>query len=321
LNILFIGIDIATQITLVVLGIILVLAVNPAILKEHMFGAGNWPTTQNLVYGIAIAALCFTGVETVSQLAEETKRPEERIPRAYMIMIFAVLILFAGISIVALSSMTPQVLGDPVNGWARDPIAGIAAHLPLVTLRNIFAPLVAVLAASILLTATNAALLGISRLAFNLSLHQQLPSIFKRIHYRFRTPYFSIAFFCCISILILAPSFGNPQFFEELGGLYIFGSLLCFALAHLAILSLRIRKPDLPRPFKIRGNLRFKGKELPIISILGLLTTTVIWLIVIISQPFSRWGGIIWMILGIGLYYLFRWARSISATRLNKYRV
>ena len=130
MNFIFICVDIATQLSLVILGAILILGSNPDILFEHMFGQGNWPSTQNLVFGIAIAALCFTGVETVSQLAEETRRPAERIPKAYVLMIVAVLVLFAGISIVALSAMTPQVLGDPVNGWARDPVAGITAHLP-----------------------------------------------------------------------------------------------------------------------------------------------------------------------------------------------
>jgi APA family basic amino acid/polyamine antiporter len=306
LNIFFIIIDITTQVTLIVLGAILILAVNPSVLIKHMFGAGNWPSSQNLIYGIAIAALCFTGVETVSQLAEETKRPQKSIPKAYIMMIVAVLVLFAGISIVALSSMTPQTLGDAVNGWARDPIAGIAANLPIETLRQIFAPLVAILAASILLTATNAGLLGISRLAFNLSSHQQLPSLFKKVHPRFHTPSFSVIFFCSLSILLLLPSFANPDFFEELGGLYVFGSLLCFAFAHAAILSLRIRKPNLPRPFKLRGNLKIKGRELPYVSIIGLLATTTIWIVVIISQSFSRWAGIIWMFLGITLYFLFR---------------
>jgi APA family basic amino acid/polyamine antiporter len=136
LNIFFIAIDITTQITLVVLGIVLILAVNPGVLIQHMFGAGNWPSTSNLIFGIAIAALCFTGVETVSQLAEETRAPAKRIPRAYVLMIVAVLVLFAGISIVALSAMTPQVLGDPVNGWARDPVAGIAANLPSEALQD-----------------------------------------------------------------------------------------------------------------------------------------------------------------------------------------
>ncbi|HEX7475239.1 MAG TPA: APC family permease, partial [Dehalococcoidales bacterium] len=166
INLFFIVIDIGTQISLIILGVILILAVDPHILGQHMFGAGNWPSTQNLVYGIAIAALCFTGVETVSQLGEETRLPAKRIPRAYIMMIIAVLVIFAGISIVALASMTPQILGDPVNGWARDPVAGIASNLPSQTLRSIFAPLVAVLAASILLVATNAGLLGISRLTF-----------------------------------------------------------------------------------------------------------------------------------------------------------
>ncbi len=309
LNIIFIFIDISTQITLVVLGIILILAVHPHVLIEHMFGAGNWPAASKLVYGIAIAALCFTGVETVSQLAEETKRPAQRIPRAYIIMIVAVLVLFAGISIVALSSMTPQVLGDPVNGWARDPVAGIAANLPNATLQNIFAPLVAVLAASILLTATNAGLLGISRLAFNLSSHKQLPDLFGKVHKRFKTPYFAIVFFCSLSILLLAPGYFKPTFFEDLGSLYVFGSLLTFALAHAAIILLRIRKPDLPRPFKIPGKFTIAGKEIPIISLLGLLSTLSIWVVVIILQPFSRWAGIIWMLLGLTLYFVYKGIR------------
>ena len=202
LNIFFIAIDITTQLTLVILGAILILGPNPEILFEHMFGQGNWPTTQNLVFGIAIAALCFTGVETVSQLAEETRRPAEKIPRAYILMIVAVLVLFAGISLVALSAMTPQVLGDPVGGWARDPVAGIAANLPSETLQSIFAPLVAVLAASILLTATNAGLLGISRLTFNLSAHHQLPATLGRVHHRFRTPYIAIISFCFVQAVI-----------------------------------------------------------------------------------------------------------------------
>jgi APA family basic amino acid/polyamine antiporter len=317
LNIFFIGVDIATQITIVILGIVLILSVNPGVLVQHMFGAGNWPTTPNLIMGIAIAALCFTGVETVSQLAEETRKPAERIPRTYILMTVAVLVLFAGISIVALSAMTPQVLGDPVNGWARDPVAGIAANLPSETLRSIFAPLVAVLAASILLTATNAGLLGISRLTFNLSSHKQLPVSLGRIHSRFRTPYVGIILFCTISVAMLTPGFFSTNFFSDLGALYVFGSLLCFALAHAAILNLRIRKPDLPRPFKLRLNIRLKGRDLPLTAILGLVTTTSIWVVVMVTQPFSRNAGFLWMAGGLvlyGIYYLYRWRRGASAT-------
>jgi len=314
INIYFIVVDIATQLTLVVLGVLLILLVDPSVLLQNMFGEGNWPSAQNLIFGIAIAALCFTGVETVSQLAEETRQPTRRIPQTYILMIVVVLVLFAGISIVALSAMTPQVLGDPVNGWARDPVAGIAANLPSATLQSIFAPLVAVLAASILLTATNAGLMGISRLAFSMSSHRQLPVTLSRIHHRFRTPYIAIILFCLVAFLLLIPGFFTAGFFADLGALYVFGSLLTFALANAALLALRVKKPDLPRPFKLGWNIKVKGRELPLTTILGLISTAAVWLVVVISQPYSRWVGIIWMVVGLIIYYLYQRKQRVSLT-------
>jgi APA family basic amino acid/polyamine antiporter len=305
LNIFFIFVDISTQIAIVVLGIIYILRVDPSVLLHNMFGAGNWPSASNLILGVAIAALCFTGVETVSQLAEETRKPAARIPQAYVLMIVVVLILFAGISIVALSAMTPQVLGDPINGWGRDPVAGIAANLPLETLQNIFRPLVAILAASILLTATNAGLLGISRLTYNMSSHQQLPAILGKVHTRFRTPYLAIILFCGIALILLSEGFSNPNFFVDLGTLYVFGSLLCFALAHASILRLRVKRPDMPRPFRLRWNLHVRGKELPVTAMLGLLCTTGIWIVVLVSRPFTRSVGLAWMLAGLVVYLIY----------------
>jgi APA family basic amino acid/polyamine antiporter len=342
-NIFLIGMGIATQLALVILGVILILLPNPGALFEHMFGTGNWPPTQSLIFGIALAALCFTGVETVSQLAEETRQPAKKVPQAYVVMIVAVLVLFAGISIVALSAMPPQVLGDPVNGWARDPVAGIAASVSAAILpgeiargitsqveliivltwvfswvRDALPALVAILAAIILLVATNAGLMGISRLAFNMSSHQQLPATLSRIHHRFRTPYLAIILFCLVALLVLTPAFFNTTFFTDLGALYVFGSLLCFALAHAAILGLRVKKPNLPRPFKLGGNIRLKGRELPITTILGLIATTAIWVVVIIIQPYSRQVGIGWMAAGLLIYSIYRWQAHLPLIHTPK---
>jgi APA family basic amino acid/polyamine antiporter len=225
-------------------------------------------------------------------------------------MIVVVMVLFAGISIVALSAMTPQILGDAVNGWARDPVAGIAANLPSETLQGIFKPLVAVLAASILLTATNAGLLGISRLTYNMSSHKQLPATLGKIQSYFRTPYIAIILFCGIAMPLLIPGFSSPQFFADLGALYVFGSLLCFAFAHASILRLRIKKPDMHRPFKLGWNIHIKGKQLPLTAILGLMATLGIWIEVLITQPFSRWVGILWMLGGLLIYLVYRIYRS-----------
>ena len=318
LNITFIAIDITTQLTLVVAGVVLILFVNPSVLIQHMFGEGNWPSTENLVFGVALAALAFTGVETVSQLAQEARRPTEQVPKAYIMMIIVVLVLFAGISIVALSAMTPQLLGDPVNGWARDPVAGIAANLPSARLQSIFAPLVAILAATILVTATNAGVMGISRLAFNLSSHHQLPATLSRVHPRFRTPYIAIILFCLVALLLMIPGFFINRYFADLGALYAFGSLLSFAVAHAAILSLRAKQPDLPRPFKLRGNIRVKGREMPITAILGLISTSAVWVVLTAGQPFTRVVGLIWMLTGLFIYYIYRRKENLSLTHAGK---
>jgi APA family basic amino acid/polyamine antiporter len=316
INLFFIVIDIGTQIALVVLGIALILIPHPGVLSSHMFGIGNWPSSRSLIYSIAIAALCFTGVETVSQLGEETRLPSKRIPRAYVMMIIAVLVIFSGVSIVALSAMTPQALGDPVNGWARDPVAGIAQNLPFQALRSVFAPLVSVLAASILLVATNAGLLGISRLTFNLSSHKQFPEVLSKIHPTFRTPYIAIITFSVMAMLLLLPGLSNVgSFFTNLGGLYVFGDLLCFALAHLAILGLRIKEPNLERPFKLGWNIKIKGRELPITAIIGVIATLTIWTIVIITQPYGRWAGVTWMAAGLVIFVLFRWRKKLPVFR------
>ncbi|MBI2847686.1 MAG: APC family permease [Chloroflexi bacterium] len=342
MNVFFIAVDIITQITLVMLGVVLLLMPNPGLLVQNMFGEGNWPSASSLIFGIAIAALCFTGVESVSQHGEETRQPEKKMPRTYILMVVTVLVLFAGISLVALTAMTPQELGDPVNGWARDPVAGIAsavstaispeevaagvpseeARIIIVWLlggvRELLPALVALLAATILLTATNAGLLGISRLTYNLSTHRQLPATLGRVHHHFRTPYIAIILFSLACLMILIPGFFSQTFFADLGALYVFGSLLTFAIAHAAILRLRMTKPELHRPFRLGGNLRIGGWALPLTAILGMLGTAVIWVVVIIIQPYSRWAGLSWLAIGFIVYYIYRKSQRMSLFHADK---
>jgi APA family basic amino acid/polyamine antiporter len=291
--------DITTQLTLIIIGFILLY--NPSLMFHRIID--NWPTPEKLVLGIALASIAYTGIETASQMAEETRLAEKRVPRAIILMIFAVLAIFAGISLVSFLAMSPQQLGTE---WARDPVAGIAANIPIQFLANILKPLIAILAGTILLIATNAGLIGISRLAFSLSQRNLAPKIFSHVHRRFHTPYISIMLFSSIGIVILIPGFFSPGVFENVGALYAFGSLLAFMFSHSSIISLRIREPDLPRPFKLKWNLKIKGYFIPITAILGFVLTAAVWVIIVISQPYSRWVGISWMALGMVLYFVYR---------------
>ncbi len=299
--------DLLTQVSLVILGVLLMF--NAPLLFHHVID--YWPTTGNLVLGIALASIAYTGVETMSQMAQETKHPEVNVPRALILMMVTVLVIFGGISVVALLIMTPEQLA---TDWARDPVAGIASGLPVEWLQNLFRPLVAVLAATILLIATNAGLMGISRLAFSMGTNQQVPPILRRIHPRFKTPYVSIIAFTAVAILILIPGFFAPHIYANLGALYAFGSLMAFALAHASILSLRVKEPELTRPFKLGGNIRIKGREIPITAVLGMAATIAIWIIVISIQPFSRWVGLGWMAAGLLVYCYYRRRQHLPLT-------
>jgi len=299
--------DIATQVSLVVIGFILLF--NPTVIISRI--VNNWPAPENLIIGIALAAIAYTGIETMSQMAEETKRPEQNVPRALVMMIVAVLVIFAGISLVSLSAMTPQELA---TDWSRDPVAGIAANLPLAILQDVLKPLIAILAGTILLIATNAGLIGISRLAFSLGKHRLVPPALSRIHPRFKTPYISIILFSIIAILIIMPGFFEADVFKNMGALYAVGSLLAFMFAHASIISLRIRRPELPRPFKVGWNIKIKGRELPVSAILGICALSVIWAIILITQPYSRWVGLGWMVVGIIIYYFYRKRENLPLT-------
>lgn len=287
--------------------------------------------------GVALAAVAYTGVETMSQMAEETKQPTIRVPRALILMTVTVLVLFSGVSTIALSAMTPQELATE---WATDPVAGIANAISLsmtpeqlasglslgreaviiVTwllngLREVLPALVAILAASILFLATNAGLMGISRLAFSLGRYQLVPPQLSRVHQRFKTPYISIMLFGVIAITILIPGLFAPDVFVDLGALYVFGSLMSFTFAHAAIIALRIKSPDLTRPFKLGWNIKFRNREIPVTAILGFLTTAIIWLVVMYTQPIGRWVGLAWMTIGLIIYVLYKLSKLSSPGR------
>ncbi len=304
-------IDITTQVALVIIGFVLLF--NPTVLFHRIID--NWPTMDNLILGIALASIAYTGIETMSQMAEETRQPTKRVPRALIMMIVTVLVLFAGISLVSFSAMAPAELASE---WSRDPVAGIAASLPIQLLRDVLKPLIALLAGTILLIATNAALIGISRLAFSLGIHKLVPPVLSRVHPKFKTPYVSIILFSLVALIILSPGFFAANVFRNMGTLYAFGSLLAFMFAHASILRLRAKKPELPRPFKLSWNLRIKGSELPISAILGLAATSIIWIIILITQPYSRWVGIGWMVAGFIIYYFYRRRKHLPLTHAGK---
>lgn len=316
LNVFLAVTDLATQVLLVVLGFVLLF--KPAVLISNVHW-GIAPTFNNLIYGLTIAMIAYTGIETISNLAEESKDPGRDIPRAVGGVLAAVLTLYLGISVVSMMAMPVYQTAagayttDLAAKYSEDPVLGIVANLPLSFLVVPLKFYVGILAATILIIATNAGIIGISRLTYSLAAHRQLPSILGRVHPRYLTPFVSIIGFGFIASLLLIP--GQTAFLADM---YSFGAMLSFTMAHLSIVVLRWKHPELERPFKAPFSLRLGGREIPVTAVLGALGTFVAWITVLIYHKEARVVGTGWMILGVAGYIWYRRRQGLSLTETVK---
>jgi APA family basic amino acid/polyamine antiporter len=172
---------------------------------------------------------------------------------------------------------------------------------------------VGLLAATILFIATNAGLIGISRLSWSLAEHRQLPAAFSKLHPRYRTPAFTIVFYSVLACILIVP--GKTDF---LGNLYSFGAMLSFTTAHVAVITLRVKEPDRPRPYRAPLNFRLRGRDLSLTPILGALGTFVAWLSVVALHVEARTVGIGWMVAGLAGYAIYRRRSGLDLTTATK---
>jgi APA family basic amino acid/polyamine antiporter len=317
LNLILAVADIATQIVLVGIGLFLVFS--PQVLVDNVH-LGVAPTWSDFALGIAVGMIAYTGIETISNMAEEARDAPRTIPRSVGITVAAVLGLYLFIPMIALSAMpvTQDAAGHYSTSlgseFANDPILGIVENLGLSSgLTELLRYYVGILAAVILLIATNAGLIGVSRLTYSMGQHRQLPEKLRQVHPRYRTPYIAIVIFAGIATLTLLP--GKTDF---LATMYSFGAMLSFTIAHLAVIQLRRRKSTEERPWKPPLNFRAFGAELPLTAVLGGLGTFGAWIVVMALNPTTLFVGTGWMVLGIVVYMLYRRNQNLPLTETVK---
>ena len=299
--------DILTQLAIISIGAFFLFNL-PHLVRQMRVGIPNvdWsPTWPQFFKGISMAMVAYIGIESISQLGGEARDAEKKVPRAIIITMLTLFVVYFGISSVALSAIHPRELSTT---YLEDPLAGIAAALPVG--RNYFGPWIGILGATILFVAANAGLVGASRLTFAMGEHFQLPRVLYTLHPKFKTPYISLILFSVLAGLVVFVA----KKLVFIADLYNFGAMLAFFLAHLSLIALRIRQPDLRRPFKLRGNLPIGKIGIPITAFIGLLGTFLVWVDVVISKPAGRNLGFVWMFLGVGFYFLYRKKHEISAT-------
>jgi basic amino acid/polyamine antiporter, APA family len=309
--------DLATQVVLVCIGIVLVLS--PQILVDNIH-LGVAPSWSDFALGIAVGMIAYTGIETISNMAEEAKDAARTIPRSVGFTVVAVLGLYMLIPVVALSAMpvTLNAAGhystELGKEFANDPILGIVENLGLgAGLTEGLRFYVGILAAVILLIATNAGLIGVSRLTYSMGQHRQLPEGLRQVHPRYRTPYIAIIIFAGVAMLTLIP--GQTDF---LATMYSFGAMLSFTIAHVSVIQLRRIRGDAERTWKPRFNVRAFGFELPLTAVLGGLGTFSAWIVVMALNPRTLVVGVGWMAFGLLVYVLYRRSQRLPLTETVK---
>ena len=291
------GLDLATQLLLVILG--LALLFSPDLLTQGT-SLGTSPSWSDIAFALPLAMLAYTGLETVANLAEETREPGRTLPRSLFSAIGLVVVLTVLIAMVGLSAF-PVENGQTALGeeWLKAPLAGIVDALQGSLpgwLGESLRVYVGLTGALVLLAAATTSISGFTRLAYSLGEHRQLPRSFGRLNRRTLVSPQAILAAAGISIALVIGAGLISDDVAFLASLYSFGVLLAFAAAQLAVIRLRFTEPDLARPFRAPLAAPLIGAPLAI----------AIWAIAMVTHPGARYAGPSWLLLGIVVYLVVR---------------
>jgi APA family basic amino acid/polyamine antiporter len=272
---------------------------------------GTAPTWQNFIFAAVVASVAALGVEAASGLAGDIRVGKAGLRRVTALGAGAILVVLVGVSIVAL-------MADPVHGvhtalgsrYVDAPVLGVVSAFDPAWLRESLRYLVGGVAALVLVTAVNGQVLGVARLAYSLATNRQIPSLVGRLHGRYGTPYVAIGITCALAFGLTVPA--DPDF---LAGLFAFGAMIAFALAHLSVIVLRFRESERKSAFRMPLAVKVRGGSIPIPAAVGALLAVAGWVSVVAFHSGARIVGSAWMAGGLVLYVIYRRGQDKSLTQ------
>ncbi len=304
--------DISVQMLVVVLGFATVFS--PEVLTSGFdFATGqDW---HDIIFALPLAMLAYTGLETVANLAEETREPGRTLPRSLFSSIGLVVIVTVLIAVVGVSAF-PSEDGSTnlADEWLQAPIVGIVTafdgHLPS-ALVDVLRVVVGLSGALILFAAATTAITGCTRLARSMAEHGMLPREFGRLERRSLVSREAIVAIGLIAIaIVIGTGFFAGDDTAFLASAYSFGVLFAFTAAQLAVIRLRRKEPDLLRPFRAKPEVRIRGVLVPLPALVGAPLTFAVWVLALITHPGARYAGPAWLLIGLGVFVVVRRRRE-----------
>ncbi len=301
------GVALVSQAVLVALGLAFLFSFSDLRHGTHLGVAPSW---HAIAFVLPAAMLAYTGLETVANLAQEAREPGKTMPRSLFVGLGGAVLASFVVGIVGIAAL-PAVDGpDSVStrlgdDWLQAPLVGIVAafdgHLPGF-LVDVLRVVIGLSGFGILLAAATTSISGVARVVYSLGRHQMLPHTFGTFGRRSTLPPAAILGAAAVSstLIVLAASIGHEVRF--LASLYSFGVLITFAIAQAAVVRLRFTEPDLERPFMVAGNVRIRGRPVPVAALVGIPLVVALWVASVSTHQAARIGGPAWLALGAVLY-------------------
>jgi APA family basic amino acid/polyamine antiporter len=209
--------------------------------------------------GVGSAAIlvffAFIGFEEIVQLAEETRDPARTMPRALLLSIAISTLLYVLVAIAAIS-----VVGWSALGESDSPLADVAEMA--VGARSGMA--IALIALFSTFNTVLVLLMSASRLVWGVAEDGALPGAVAQVLPGRRTPWLATLVVAAIAALVVIVF----ERIESVAELTNFALFVTFLMMNGAVVVLRFREPDAPRPFRVPGAVA----GVPIVPVLGILS-------------------------------------------------
>jgi APA family basic amino acid/polyamine antiporter len=265
----------------------------------HPFMPEGW---TGVLTGGSIIFFTYIGFDSISTAAEECRNPQRDMPIGILATLGACTVLYSGVAIV-LSGIVPwqSIMGDAapvVNSLRRLSLQYGGVELHWVRLFVLIGALLGMISSILVFQ------LGQARVWFAMSRDGLLPTVFSRIHPRFRTP--------SVSTWVAGFVVGIPAGLLDIGtvaNLSNIGTLFAFVLVSVAVVILRYREPDRPRGFRAP-----LGPVFPFLSI-------VFCVLLMMGLEVLTWMAFFaWLIIGLLIYFLYSRHRSEFSPRMQASR-
>lgn len=266
-----------------------------------------WFSTEmnNFLYSITLAMASFVGIESIAQAAEETRRPHYSLPKAAKMVVLVVALSAVAFPVLSMGSMDWQRLAAAYE----NPVYTLVSTFPHVS--EVLSPLVGVAAFILCYSSSNTGLVGVSRLTASMARFKLLPSWIRVINPRFRTPVRAIIFFGILGVLLSLV--GDIPL---LASVYAFSAVLSYVILLMTFFRLRKLETTVYTPWNMPLTLKFFGREIPLIALLGFVGLLIISGLMVIFHAVGRVLILLWTVFGLGFYILYR--RSIGAKILSR---